>query len=387
MLSLSHIPLKNIKTHRFRSVLLFTLMIFLTFCLCLIFSLFTKMKSELSLSQKRFGADVIVYPYVSLTKISSKKLLMQGNPVCSYLPLSYLDRIKECEHIKESSYQVYIKDETGEKPLWIVGLEKDKDFVIYPWLRGGKKVDLTENGVFLGSRVTETDGKITLFENDFTVLSRLDETGSELDEIVFVSMETLKNLISLSKKCGVTDYEKLNPFKQFSSLLIKTDGENYVDGVFHWINLHVRKVVATRSEATLVASSSGIKASVSLVMILSFCVWLILLFSLFIAQGLITKERKKEFFVWFTAGASRKIISRVMIKEAFLVFFTGSVFGFAAFFVYLLASKTLFSFSLVQLFAFFTLSVLISTFMGILSSYFSIKLTVKDLDSQMLLEL
>jgi len=385
MFSLNKIPLKNLKAHPVRSLLLIFLIALQSLCIYFTFTQLTKMKKELSISQERFGADVIVYPYASLTKISKKKLLMQGTPICYYLSRAQVKRLSECEHIKELSYQVYIKDESGSQPIWIVGIESDSDFVIRPWVKKGSEIDLKENEVFAGSEVFTSNDNVTLFGKAFSVKAYLDSTGSELDSMVFVSMQTLKNLINLSKELGIETYKKVNPFKLFSSILIKTDGENYVDGVTHWINIHVRKVVAVRSEETLVASASGIQTSLRLTIIICISLWLILLSSLYIAQTMIMKERKKELYVWFTAGASSKKLRRVLLKEASLLLIAASITGFIIFIAFLIFTSSLSDYSFFYLGGLFLSAFLITMLTSLLSSYISIQLAIKKLSGQLLI--
>ncbi len=383
MISLSRIPFKNIQTHPVRNALLAGLTLVQTASLIFILFLLCKMKGELSLAQERFGADIIVYPYVALTKISSKKLLMQGTPVCSYLPRSSVKRLAECEHIQKISYQLYIKDETGEEPVWIVGVDEDSDFVISPWISGTNRKIPAEGEVLAGAKVPAPEGQVRLFQQDYPLAARLDKTGSELDSMLFVSLETLQLLIARSKELGISSYKSVKPFKQFSSVLIKTEGEQYVEGVNHWINLHVRKVIATRSAESLVAASSGIHTNLGLVIGISVGISLILLVALFIAQNMLMKERKKEFFVWYTAGCSVSLLQSLMMKESFFVHLGGALVGT----LLSLACIMLFGqagLSLSGLFPWLLLMLFLSVSLSSLSSATAVHLATRSLSGQML---
>lgn len=387
MLTLNKIPVKNIKMHLSRSILLMVLVTLQTLCVFYTFSLVKKMKAELEISEQRFGADIIVYPYASLTKISKEKLLMQGTPVSYNLSRSVLKKIENCDHIKEISFQVYVLDKTGDKPVWIVGIEADRDFVIRPWLKGSKKIPLRENEVFAGSKVSLENNTVKLFYRDFKVSACLDETGSQLDSMVYVSMETLKNLIDISREEGITDYKKLNPLKSFSAILINTDGPSYVSAVTSWINLHMRKIVAVRSEDTLLSSSSSIHTSMLLTLIISIVLWFILLSALFIAQSMMMRERKKELYVWLSIGASSKKISRVMLLESFYLVFTGFITGFLIFIIYSLFKAFLLDFSIESMIFIFLMTLLLTLLSGLLSSYITLKNTIKKMAGQMLLSI
>jgi len=385
MLTLNKIPLKNIKNHFSRSILLIFLLTLESLSVFYTFSLVDKMKSELEISEQRFGADIIVYPYASLTKISKEKLLMQGTPICYYLSRSVLKKLDNCDHIKELTFQVYILDETGPKPIWIIGIEEDRDFVIRPWLKENHKIPLGENEVFAGSKVTLNNNQVKLFNHNFKVLGQLDTTGSQLDSMVYVSMETLKNIIEISKEQGITDYKKLNPLKSFSSILINTDGPGYVSGVTSWINLHMRKIIAVRSEESLLTSSSSIHSSLQLTITISLILWFILLAALFIAQSMIMKERKKELYVWFSIGASIKKISKIMLLETLILVLSGFMTGFLIFIIYCAAKHLFLDLSIIRIIQISFISLFITLITGTLSSYVTMKYTIKKMNGQMLL--
>lgn len=386
-LSLSNIPLKNIKAHPGRSILVIFLITFQALSLLFSFSLLKDMQKELSLSQSRFGADIIVYPYAAMTKLHDEKLIMQGNPICSYHPRSLLTRISENENISKTSFQLYIRDESGKEPIWIVGIEEDKDFVITPWLKNGEKIPLKENEIFAGYKVLAPENKVKLFKKDFPVKARLEKTGSELDSMVFVSIDTLNNLIKLSVELGIDDYKKLNPYKSFSSFLIKTSGKNYVKSVNDWINIHVRKVIAVRSEEALTASTKGIQSGEILTLSISIMLWLVLIAALFIAKSMNVKERKKEFFVWFTVGASSKIISRQIMKESLFEVLPGNLSALVIFTVKSLAFSNMTDFTPLFYILMIIFTLLITLLTGLASSCLSMKITIAKIKGQLLISI
>ena len=391
MISLANIPLKNIKAHPVRSGALAFLSLVQAACVFVTLFLLNSMRADLSLAERRFGADIIVYPYAALTKISSKKLLMQGTPVISYLPRAALKRLSECEHIAQISHQVYLLDETGSEPMWIVGIDTESDFAIRPWIKEGERFLPKDGEVLAGSRVAVAlrGGEVRLFGADFPVTAHLAQTGSPLDGMVFVSMETLSSLVALSKKIGISDYDSVNPQKQFSAVLIKTEDKNYVDGVSHWINLHVRKVVAVRSEEALVAAASGIRGNLIVIVAVALVAWAVILLALFLAQSMMMKERKKELFVWQTAGASQKIISRVMTKESLLVHTAGALAGTILALLVALVKQagTGTALSAGSLFAGACASVAVSLFVSALATKIAVLAATKQRDGQMLVEM
>ena len=328
MLSLREIPIKNLRTHPVRTVILFVLTLAQAACVFSGIMMMLGMRQELARAQARLGADVLVYPTAAESKISMKSLLMQGTPVEVYRDRSMLDKMEYCDGISAVTHQIYISDTAADgSKIWIYGYEPETDFVISPWLENEKDIQTPAGSVILGSKVAAEKDMITLYKKDWPVAARLEETGSSLDTSVFVCMDTLKELIKASKEAGIDTYASVNPDKQFSSAPVRVIDKSKVSSVADWINIYVRKVTAVRSEETLTQASSGIQSTTKMLAVIAGAAWLVLLAALGITQSMLMKERTGELHVWQAIGASRRIVNRVMLSEAFLVHLAGAVAG------------------------------------------------------------
>ena len=239
-----------------------------------------------------------------------------------------LDKMEYCDGISAVTHQIYISDTAADgSKIWIYGYEPETDFVISPWLENEKDIQTPAGSVILGSKVAAEKDMITLYKKDWPVAARLEETGSSLDTSVFVCMDTLKELIKASKEAGIDTYASVNPDKQFSSAPVRVIDKSKVSSVADWINIYVRKVTAVRSEETLTQASSGIQSTTKMLAVIAGAAWLVLLAALGITQSMLMKERTGELHVWQAIGASRRIVNRVMLSEAFLVHLAGAVAG------------------------------------------------------------
>lgn len=202
-LTLRRVPLMNIRAHPVRAAIL----LFFAFALaaCVFGGLVTVdgMRSELSLSERRLGADLVVYPTSCLNQVDKKRLLMIGTPVACDQARSTLSRMDDNEDIAAVSYQLYVADTRPDgTPLWIVGYDPATDFVISPWMREGEDAAPPTGSVAVGAAVEDADGQVTLFGRQWPVGAHLLETGSELDNAVVVSMDTLTQVIAASVESG-----------------------------------------------------------------------------------------------------------------------------------------------------------------------------------------
>jgi hypothetical protein len=327
-LTLRRVPLMNIRAHPVRAAIL----LFFAFALaaCVFGGLVTVdgMRSELSLSERRLGADLVVYPTFCLNQVDKKRLLMIGTPVACDQARSTLSRMDDNEDIAAVSYQLYIADTRPDgTPLWIVGYDPATDFVISPWMREGEDAAPPTGSVAVGAAVEDADGQVTLFGRQWPVGAHLLETGSELDNAVVVSMDTLTQVIAASVESGVGTYASVQPNQDFSAALVKVDDSRDVQSVTEWINLYVRKVTAVRSDEALVTTASDIRAHRSLTLgVLGFA-WLVLLVALVVAQFALMNERQHEVYVWRTIGASRATIARVVAIESLILHAVGACVG------------------------------------------------------------
>ncbi len=142
----------------------------------------------------------------------------------------------DCDGIEAVSLQLYIRDDTGEAPVWIVGFDPETDFVIRPWIVGNREASLPDGAVWAGCKVNaNADGCVTLFGQSWPTAARLDETGSGMDQAVFVNLSTLSDMIEAS---GVAKYAGIHPDTDYSAALIRIKSNADIDSVTHWLNTY-----------------------------------------------------------------------------------------------------------------------------------------------------
>ena len=371
-LSINVIPFRNMRTHPVRTIILLLLVLAQAACAYGGLALMRNMHQELSLADARLGADILVYPGAAMSKISADSLLMQGTPVEVWKPRSTLERMADCDGIEAVSHQLYIRDDAGDAPVWVVGFDPDTDFAIRPWIIGDPEVSLPDGAVWVGCKVNEsTDGRVTLFGQSWPISARLDETGSGMDSSVFVNLTTLSDMIEAS---GAEKYAGIDPRTDYSATLIRIKSTVDIDSVTHWLNTYVRKTKAVRSEATLTDTAAGIRGQIRLVAVITGAAWIVLLLALAIAQSMMMRERRKELFVWHAIGASRGIVNRVMLLEAVAIYTPGGLIGVLLAALWLGVNTT-----------FMICVIALSILIGCASTIYAVKKATQSMNSQMLL--
>ncbi len=379
-LSLGSIPFRNLRTHPVRTLILLLLTLAQAACVFGGLTMMQSVRREMSASEARLGADILIYPSAAMSKISSKTLLMQGSPVESWKDRALLRRMSDCEGIEQVAYQLYIRGTTREMPIWITGFDPAADFVISPWVQEYNVTDLPNGSVLAGCKVFTENDSVVLFDESWPIAARLTETGSELDEMVFVSLNTLSQLISAAEKAGITTYCNMDPQNDFTVALLRVQNKENLDSITSWLNVYLRKVKAVRSEETLTDTASGIHGQIGIIAAIAIAAWIVLLLALAIAQSMMMKERRKELYLWHAIGATRSIVNRVMLGEAILIHSIGALSGVTvAFTVLALLRQATFSTFAALLTA--GLSILV----GCVSTVIAVRRATESLNGQMLL--
>lgn len=328
-LSLRRVPLMTIRAHPVRSLIIAVLALAQAACVFGGLILVGAMRAELTLAERRLGADLVVYPTTCLNQVEKKRLLMLGTPVGCHQPRSALARMSSNEDIAAVSYQLYVSETLADgSTRWIVGFEPETDFALSPWIAEGEGTSLPRGSVLVGSAVPGADGQsLSVFGRERTIGAHLLTTGSELDDAVFVSTETLSDMMADARAAGEDIDASLDPRTDYSAALVRASDSDAIESVTNWINLYVRKVSAVRATEALVGAASGIRAHRGVAIGVLGATWLVLLGALIVVQVSLMNERMQELAVWRSIGASRSIMSRVMLSESSLLHAFGALVG------------------------------------------------------------
>ena len=328
-LSLRRVPLLNIRAHPIRSLVIAILALAQAACVFGGFVLVDAMRSELSLAERRLGADLVVYPTTCLNQVEKKHLLMLGTPVNCHQPRSVLARMSANEDIAAVSYQLYVSETLADGTTrWIVGFEPETDFVLSPWIAEGEGTSLPRGSVLVGSAVADGHAEtMSIYGMQRPIGAHLLATGSELDSAVFVPMDTLADIVADASAAGQDVDASLDPATDYSAALVRASDSDAIESVTNWINLYVRKVSAVRSSEALVDAGAGIRSHRLVAIGVLGAIWLVLLGALAVAQLSLMNERRQELAVWRSIGASRAIVSRIMLGESGLLHAAGALVG------------------------------------------------------------
>lgn len=328
---LRRLPLKNLLNRPFRTTGLILLVMLLSLTIFGGSVLALSMRRGLESVEARFGADLIAVPLGYDTGMES--ILLKGEPSYFYLNKNYVKKIAAVKGVAQVSAQFYLTS-TGspccEFPVQLIGFDPKTDFAIQPWIKQSYGHSLSDDALLVGSDIQVKNGKtLTFFSRKYPVAAKLERTGTGLDTAVYANMDTLYNLMEASREKGFHFLDKTDPKSVVSSVLIKKADGYDAETVAHNIRaaLNGMQIVQTKSMISGIAQSLGSFAKLLLFLIGTFL--LLSLAMLGIVFSVTAHERKKEFAILRTLGATKKRLAGLLLRESLLLSAGGGIAGTA----------------------------------------------------------
>lgn len=325
------LAMRSIRRKPFRSVTLILLSAFLAFSLFAGSLVVMSLQNGLESYEARLGADVVVVPAEAGLKGGLESILLQGIPGYFYMDDKAMTKIAAMDGVELVSPQFFLataKASCCSYPIQLIGFDTATDFTIRPWVRRSYSGTMGEGDIIIGNHVTmPSDGVLTFYEQKMRVVAQLDETGTALDNAVYGSMETMRNIARNAEALGYRYLGKVSADKAVSALMIKVADGYSPEDVCNDINIHVRKVDATQAKSMVSQIAGGLSSVSRVIGTLTVLIWVLALLILSVAFVLIVGERKKEFAILRVVGASRRMLSDMLLTESAILCCLGAICG------------------------------------------------------------
>ena len=288
------------------------------FLFTVILGVLTLIQTGLYTAKERCGADILIQS--EEVRLSDRGMLFSGEPVNSYLPASMAEELKEMDEVEEVSTQFYahtLQDSccSTEQAVRLVGIEDETDFTIKPWLQQHGMSTLKKNQVIVGSKIPKQLGNVmTVVTRKYEIVGTLAETGTSVDETVFLRMDEARDLAQ-----NIYDlmplWETIDPEETVSAILIRTkQGESPKE---------VGDKIAQRYSGIKVAVPSGILEDYlngiywfkRVLFVMGLLLFFITGISFFGRFADIVQIRKKEIGLLRTMGVTAKEIFFSLLME------------------------------------------------------------------------
>ncbi len=345
---------RNLRVARVRTIIIIVAVAVVVGLLFSTFVIELGVRRSTEIGSARLGADILLLP--SPLPINLIIYIQWKDPVfiaptnttahLEYLQPKYIDDngtldagIRGIPGVAEVSPQVYVGslNHSGH-PVALVGFDPGTDFTILPWLKaaGQSQTSLEPGTAIVGSDTGFAAGEnVTWGSLTLRTAAVLEPTSSTMDRTVFFPIQTAYGLLQSSSGSVTSSGTGQNStavgfkFGQISALLVKLQSGTSEVQVGRQISSSLSDyVVIYGAIATkqLSLETKGIAAYEFLLAGLLGTSVLVLTASL---MSMSVNERKREFGVLRSLGATKLSISRLVMGEAGVISLTGSLLGLA----------------------------------------------------------
>ena len=329
-ISFFSVALKNLKRRPFRTGVLVFAIALLVSLLIFAISFTVSVASSLKKSSDRLGADLVVVPIGA--RGFAEEFLLESKNTSFYMPSSIIEKVEKIEGIETLTYHTYLSSISGLccdiMPTRIVAYNPTNDFIINPWLQESLGRPLQLGEAIAGSGTSENlglgllDVEATIYNNRFSIVGALEETGTGLDNALFMTEENLKGIIESGK----------SPLKKGDISIIFTKlkkgfDPDYVgrvlEGEIPEVDVVARSDMGEKFLNTLADINKIFLLTTFLASVLTtFLVWAIF--------SAIANERSKEIGIMRALGAKESHIVHLYLVEVTVLGLLGSVIGVLA---------------------------------------------------------
>ena len=332
--SIRALAYKNIQNNKGRYFKQAAMVSVLTWTMLLGLIIIVSISSGLERLRDRMGADLMLVPLGY--ERSAEGILIKGEPKYFYFEQDIMDQLEnaDIEGIERLSSQFYLTSSNQgccDIPVQFIGLDKDSDFTIKPWINTlyvNEKDYLNDGYIVVGSSIdVPEDGKIRFYDQYFTVAAKLDQTGSGLDNAVFLNRTTTKTLYEAALSKGFNFMDGCDPLKTVSSVFITVKDGTDVKKVSQQIRSHIDGVQVIVTDGMIGSTQQGLEGFISLMYILIGILIVLSFVILSLSFKLQVTERKDDYKLMRTIGVTKGEIRKLVLSQAFILSIIGSILG------------------------------------------------------------
>ncbi len=291
----------------------------LTFCL----------QNGLKNMKERLGADIMVVPVENQSELEA--ILLKGEPSCFYFKKSLEEKVKNLKGVEKCTSQFFLTSldaECCDARVQLIGFDPDTDFSVQPWIQKTYKERLSDGAVIIGSDIHLEQGKkLKLFDMEYDVAAKLDKTGTGLDQAVYATTDTIKKMYEAAYAKGQRFLEEADPDFYVSSILIRVEEGFDVKELVKSIRKELGGVQVVESQSMITGTAENMKQVALFLYLFSGLFLMTAIIALGLAFVLSANERKREFAILRTLGATRKKLAGIILWEAGLISLIGGIIG------------------------------------------------------------
>jgi putative ABC transport system permease protein len=288
-------------------------------------------QSGLRRNLSRMGADIIVIPWGTMSQDFDGAHLA-GMMTERWMPRAYMDRIMAVQGVEVVSPQLYLSTITDSpfcsmSEIYLIAFDPVTDFVLKPWLEHDPIGALRLGEAVGGSAVFDPDGdqNIQVYGYPIRLIRTLQETGSDVDQSLFVSFDTALAIVEEVQRQPRPAFE-IAP-ESISTAMVKVRLGNKPHEVAVRMLEQVPGVVPIESTGFFQSQRAQIVGLLRTVLILAALTWCLATLFMGLVFSLAANERRREIGTLRALGATGTLILRTLLLEGVMLALTGGATG------------------------------------------------------------
>ncbi len=324
--------LHSLKMHKVQTVsvtLSVALSVMALFALVLVYG---GVQAGVQLNSQRGGAQIMLVPTEAAAELSGEGLLFTGAPASYYLGSDVAERVAKTEGVARTSEQFFGQTldasccsvETASR---LIGVDFSTDWTVQPFAHIEIGDHLASDEVIVGSGASGEVGQtIMLLGNKYTVVDRLEPTGSGLDLSIMLDIDSVRKICKESAGLGYLWEKYGDPNNLVSCILVDcADDVDYDRLVVRLGNIDGVRVLE-RSE--LVSESQAQLQTVFTILLGAGVLMLVtMLVQLFARFYSCVWDRKSELALYRAVGANRGQLRALIGGEVGTIVAIGLIAG------------------------------------------------------------
>lgn len=322
---------KNIARRRIQSVLTITITALTIMIFVMVMGIFQVVTQGLELSRERLGADAILVP--KYASASGSDLLFTALPENIYMDADILEQAKQLEGVEAMTPQFYNQTldlsccDAGTTRR-IVGYDSETDFILTPYLEEAGKQNVDAGEIILGSNFPpELLGQnYMLLGRKFTIVNLLQPTGSGMDDIYFMDIDSARKMCLESPEIA-RNWRDEDPFTKISVIMVKFAPGTDADAFVHQVEDSGLDCRAVLTSDTISALQHQLEAIMKVMFVLWAAALVIAVLALTGRFNALAKERKKEIGLLRAIGLTKSKVFFLIIGETGAMALMGGILG------------------------------------------------------------
>jgi putative ABC transport system permease protein len=287
-------------------------------------------EDSLRLAIERLGADIVVVPEGTETRVESA--LLMGTTTRVWMPENTLEQVAAVPGVAAVSPQLFLSTLVDApccsvSDMFMIAYDPETDFTVEPWLE-----ERLGHGLHLGQAVggtyifvPEGEQNIRLYGYHITLMANMEPTGTALDASMFLTWETAYDIARISQTMAEQPLEI--PEGEISSVMVRLEPGQDPEGVALEIMHQVPGVTPIASSNLFRAyrqQMSSLRTAVLAMMGLTLALSVAMIALVFTMAA---NERRRELGVLRAMGATRTFVFRSLLTEASLLALAGGLAG------------------------------------------------------------